>query len=104
MGTRQEWTFIGVSIDTEPTKVLTWSALQTTPGPDEGGTILSKFTVKPAVEITRVYGDAKFYIVDGDVTTTQVTITSSGFNDPVPIKIDLKVVSRETTAPAAGAP
>jgi len=104
MGTRQEWTFIGVSIDTEPTKVLTWSALQTTPGPDEGGTIPTTFGTVPAVEITRVYGDAKFYVADGDVTTTQVTITGSGFNDPVPIKIDLKVVSRETVAPTAGAP
>ena len=104
MGTRQEWTFIGISIDTEPTKVLTWSALQTTPGPDEGGTIPTTFGIAPAIEITRIYKDAKFFVVDGDVTTTQVTITGSGFNDPVPIKIDLKVVSRETTAPTAGAP
>jgi len=104
MGTRQEWTFIGVSITTEPTQVFTWASLQTTPGPDEGGTIPTTFTNIPAVEITRVYKDGKFFVVDGDVTTTQVTITSSGFNDPLPIKIDLKVVSRETTAPAAGAP
>ena len=103
MGTRQEWTFIGVSITTEPTQVFTWAALQSSPGPDEGGTIPTTFSNTPAVEITRVYGDAKFYVVDGNVTTTQVTITGSGFNDPVPIKIDLKVVSRETVSPAAGA-
>lgn len=104
MGTRQEWTFISVEITTEPTQVFTWAALQTTPGPDEGGTIPTTFAVAPAIEITRVYKDAKFFVVDGDVTTTQITITSSGFNDPLPIKIDLKVVSRDTTAPTAGAP
>ena len=104
MGTRQEYTFIGVSITTEPTQVFTWAALQSSPGPDEGGTIPTTFSVIPAIEITRVYGDAKFYVVDGDITTTQVTITGSGFNDPVPIKIDIKVVSRETVSPTAGAP
>ena len=104
MGTRQEWTFIGVSITTEPTQAFTWAALQSSPGPDEGGTIPTTFSNTPAVEITRVYGDAKFYVVDGNVTTTQVTITGSGFNDPVPIKIDLKVVSRDTVSPTAGAP
>lgn len=104
MGTRQEWTFIGVSITTEPTEVFTWAALQSSPGPDEGGTISTTFNNAPAVEITRVYGDAKFYVADGDVTTTQVTITGSGFNDPLPIKIDLKVVSRETVSPTLGAP
>ena len=104
MGQRQEYTFIGVSITTEPTQVFTWAALQSSPGPDEGSTIPTIFTNIPAVEITRVYGDAKFYVADGDNTTTQVTITSSGFNDPLPHKIDLKVISRETVGPALGAP
>lgn len=104
MGTRQEWTFIGVSITADPTQAITWATLQTTPGPDEGGTIPTTFSNVPAVEITRVYGDAKFYVADGDVSVTGLTITASGFNDPAPIKIDLKVISRETTAPAAGAP
>jgi len=104
MGTRQEWTFIALEITTEPTQVFLWSALQTTPGPDEGGTIPTTFTNIPAIEITRMYGEAKFSVADGDVTTTQITITSSALNDPVPQKIDLKVVSRETIAPTAGAP
>ena len=104
MGTRQEWTFIGVSITAEPTQAFLWSALQSSPGPDEGGTIPTTFSVVPAVEITRIYKDGKFFVLDGNVTTTQVIISSSGFNDPLPIKIDLKVVSRETTAPTAGAP
>ena len=104
MGKRQEWTFIGVSITADPTQAITWATLQTTPGPDEGGTIPTTFSNVPAVEITRVYGDAKFFVADGNVSTTGFTITASGFNDPQPVKIDLKVVSRETTAPAAGAP
>lgn len=104
MGTFQEWTFIGISITDEPTQAFTWAALQSSPGPDQGGTIPSTFNIVPAIEITRVYGDGKFYVADGDVLVTGLTITGSGNNDPLPIKIDLKVVSRETTAPAAGAP
>ena len=102
MGTRQEWTFRALPITTDP-QIFTWAALQASPGPDEGGTIPTTFTNIPEVEIPRVYGDAKFSIGASDVTTTQVTIRSSGFNDPLPISITLKVISRETTAPAAGA-
>jgi len=102
MGIRQEWTFLAVSITTEPTQAFTWAALQSSPGPDEGGTIPTTFNNVPAVEITRVYGDGKFYVVDGNVSVTGLTITGSGFNDPLPIKIDLKVISRETTSPALG--
>ena len=102
MGTRQEYTFIGVNITTDPTQAFTWAALQTSPSPDEGSTIPTTFVNVPIVEILRVYGDAKFYIADGDVTVTGVTISSSGFNDAPPIKVDLRVVSRETIAPTAG--
>jgi len=103
MGTRQEWTFIGVILTSE-TQIFTWASLQTTPGPDEGGTIPTTFAKAPDVEITRYFGDAKFFIESGAITTTQVTIKNSGFSDPLPQTFTLKVVSRETTAPAAGAP
>ncbi len=51
MGTRQEFTFIGVSITADPTQAITWATLQTTPGPDEGGTIPTTFSKVPAVDV-----------------------------------------------------
>jgi len=103
MGARTEYTFRGVVISKEPTEAFTWTALQTSPSPDEGSTILATFVNIPQVEIVRTYGDAKFFIASGGVTTTGVTITSSGGNPPVPQTIDLRVTSRETATPAAGA-
>ena len=103
MGARTEYTFRKVSITTEPTQLFTWAALQASPAPDEGSTIPTTFVNIPQVEIIRTYGDAKFFIADGDVTVTGVTISSSGFNDPLPQDIDLRVISRETVSPTAGA-
>jgi len=105
MGTRQEFTFIGVIFPgPSDTQIFTWASLQATPGPDEGGTIPTTFAKVPDVEITRYFGDARFFIETGAITTTQVTIKNSGFSDPLPQTFTLKVVSRDTTAPAAGAP
>ena len=103
MGARTEYTFRGVSITTEPTQAFTWAALQTSPSPDEGSTIPTTFVNTPQVEIIRYYGNGDFHVVDGDVTVTGVTFTLGGMSDPLPQKIDFRVISRETASPTAGA-
>ncbi len=103
MGARTEYTFRKVSITTEPTQLKTWAALQASPSPDEGSTIPTTFVNIPQVEIIRYYGNGEFHIVDGDVTVTGVTFTLGGMSDPLPQDIDIRVTSRETVSPAAGA-
>lgn len=103
MGARTEYTFRGVSITTDPTQAFTWAALQTSPSPDEGSTIPTTFVNIPQVEIIRYYGNGNFNIADGDVTVTGVTFTLGGMSDPLPQKIDFRVISRETVSPTAGA-
>jgi hypothetical protein len=97
MGTRAEYTYLNQSIDVSP-KTITFSSLGTS---DEGST-LPTFTQTPIVEVLRIYGDRLIYV--SSISTTQIVFTASGAGDSLPISIDYRIVSRETIAPAAGAP